>query len=104
MTLSIDLAETSPHLTELVSYIRAGEEVVFIENGDELARLVPSQFSAKQKVAHPTPPTLADALKDKIGTICLNIPPGIRQNTSENFTDMVIEKHNNLQQNLPENK
>jgi antitoxin (DNA-binding transcriptional repressor) of toxin-antitoxin stability system len=43
MTINISVAEAEAKISELFQQIRQGEEIVILENGHELARVIPNK-------------------------------------------------------------
>jgi antitoxin (DNA-binding transcriptional repressor) of toxin-antitoxin stability system len=43
MTINISVAEAEAKISELFQQIRQGEEVIILENGHELARVIPNK-------------------------------------------------------------
>jgi antitoxin (DNA-binding transcriptional repressor) of toxin-antitoxin stability system len=43
MTISVSVADAEAKISELFQQIRQGEEIVILENGHELARVIPNK-------------------------------------------------------------
>jgi antitoxin (DNA-binding transcriptional repressor) of toxin-antitoxin stability system len=95
MAIQVNIEDAAAQFSTLLQHIRAGEPVHILENGHELARLVPSPTLAAN-LPLPQPLTLAETLKDHLGTLDLNIPAHLREDPGEILTDIAVEKHQAL--------
>lgn len=98
MAISVSLQDVTADFSTLLQHIREGEEVLILEDGHELARLVPSQPVIDHEVSVPLEEagTLAEALRGRVGTVSLDVPSNLRRKTGEIFTEIVLEKHQPL--------
>jgi prevent-host-death family protein len=120
MTINVNVSEVQALFPELLARVQDGEEIVIAQNGSELARLVPGKDALKavpkqqlqatheqSKTIETTTisdqvtseQTLDEALEGLIGTISLeNAPADLSERTGYYFTEIVIEKHQRLQE------
>lgn len=51
MTINVSVSEAEAKISELFQQIRKGEEVIILENGYELARVIPSNQPKMPRIA-----------------------------------------------------